>query len=731
MVASTKSEPMEDREIVAFLAGKIDQALNDDDGDLSASRQENLDYYLGEPHGDERTGYSQYRSREVLETVEWCLPALLRIFTAGDRVVSFSPGGLEDEAQAEQETEAVNEALMQNGEYFLTVYNWIKSALLEPVAYVKTWMEKTTEVKGEEYAGLTEAELAQLVADKEVEVLEQSEYPDVDPLTGQPIVLYSLKVRRTCTYPRLRVEPTPGEETLIDESHTRLCLDEAEFTCHRVRKTYSWLVSNGYDREALDDINPEAGREFGGEKANRLFTEDESWSDDDDGDDPSLRTFWVHECSVLLDVDGDGIAERRQIVLIGDKVFDNEEYDHQPLVPLCAIPMPHRHPGLAEADLVKDLQRLRSTLIRQLLDNIYRVNRPKQRVGVNALTDDGKTLQSLLDPLAEYIPCEDPNAIVAEVQSSFVGELLPVIQFFSESQQTRTGVAPQMSLDPNVLQQSTAGAFQGALEQASQRLELIARIFAETGFKWLALKVHRLLKEHSQRPIMLKRRGQWMEVNPADWRDRQNVTVHVGLGFNDKTKEVMLAQTILAAQQAVMASPMGGAGIVTPENVLNALEDLVTANGKKAAERYFSPPQPPQPPAPDPNMVLAQAQAQAMQLDAESKMLRAQVEQMKAQVEAQAAQVEQQGKQQELALKAREDELKLQGQMLEFEVKRAKAGAEIANIQADTALKEAQRIKALADAQSQQMDNEAVRTGVMGLLEGRHVAAESSALSAA
>jgi hypothetical protein len=707
------SEAMEESELVALLADRIDAAMNDSDGEISAARQKSLGYYLGEPYGNEREGHSQYRSREVLETVEWCLPALLRIFTAGDRVVVFDPVGRGDEPQAEQETDAVNHALLAGGDYFMSVYCWLKSALLEPVAYLKVWMDQERTVKGEEYAGLTAVELASLTQDPEVEITRQRVTETVDP-TGAPLELFDVKLKRSCVTPKLRVEPLPGEETLIDAGHTKLALDDCAFVCHRTRKTFSWLVNAGYDRALLEEISPNAGESFGGERANRLFTTDETWSETADASDASLRTFWVHECSVLVDFDGDGVAERRQIVMIGDRIFANEEYDYVPIVPLCAIPMPHRHPGLAEADLVKDLQLLKSTLIRQLLDNIYRVNKPKRRVGSAALTDDGRTIASLLDPLADFIPCEDPSAIMDDAQTSFIGELMPAIQFFTDSGQTRTGIAPNLSLDPAVLQKSTMGAFTGALEQASQRVELLARIFAESGFKWLAQKVHRLLKEHSQRPIMLQMRGQWVEVNPADWRERTNVSANVGLGFNDKTKEMLAAQALLQVQMQLMP-----AGIVKPENLLATAADLVQAAGKKGPERYFSAPQPPHPPAPDPALVLAQAQAQAMGLDAQAKMLRAQTEQAAAQLEAQV-------RQHELSVKAREDEVRLQIQQLEAQVKLAESQAKVANTQADTALKDAQRQKALADAREQQMDNEAVESGLIAVLESTHVAPQTS-----
>ena len=75
--------PMSDNQIVGFLGRKITQAMNDEDGDLSQVRQENFNYYIGKNYGNEREGYSQHVTREVLETIEWVLPSVLRVFGSG------------------------------------------------------------------------------------------------------------------------------------------------------------------------------------------------------------------------------------------------------------------------------------------------------------------------------------------------------------------------------------------------------------------------------------------------------------------------------------------------------------------------------------------------------------------------------------------------------------------------------------------------------------------------
>lgn len=698
-------EGMTESELVAFLGQQIHAAMNGDGSELSATRQKNLDYYLGEPLGNEREGYSSYRTREVLETVEWALPSLVRVFAGADNVALFRPVGPEDEQQAEQETDFVNDALNRQDDYFLQMFSWLKSALIDPVAYARAVIDERTEVVTESYSGLTPVELALLVDDPDVEITEQD---STVVETGDPVMpvveTFDVTVRRTIKHNDLRFEAIPGEEALVGSDCNSLNLDEASFVGHRTKKTYTWLVQAGYDRDLLDEVSPDGDMNYAGEWANRLYTADETWADNSDD---SMRTYWVNDCSVMVDFDGDGIAERRHIVMIGDKIHVNEPDDYQPWVCISSVPMPHRHVGLCLADIVRDLELLKTTLYRQLLDNAYRVNRARTLVGLGALTTDGKTMEALLNPLSEYIPVEDVNQVLTPPTTSFVNELLPVIQSLTDAQQTRTGIAPNLSLDPKVIQQSTMGAFSGALQQASQRIELIARIIAETGYKWLIKKSHRLLKTHSQRPIVMKRAGQWVESNPGDWRDRHNVEVNLGSTLNNKEVEFTLLQGLLAMQKEAL-----GLGLATPSTIYNTLDDLVTTTGRKSADRYFVRPDPNNPPQPpqDPALEVAKAQAQAMQMDAQSKIMRAQIEGQKAQLEAQKAQLEAERS----AFEAQQSAAKAQHEAM---LARMQAEADVINTSADTELKKAQTAKYLSEVRGNEIENDAAESGVTGFLE--------------
>ena len=101
-----KRSKMTTVELKALLASEEKAALGYMSSQLSAGRQKAMDYYMGEPFGNEMQGRSSVVSTEVADTVEWIMPSLLKIFAAGDEYVTFEPQGREDEEAAKQATEA-------------------------------------------------------------------------------------------------------------------------------------------------------------------------------------------------------------------------------------------------------------------------------------------------------------------------------------------------------------------------------------------------------------------------------------------------------------------------------------------------------------------------------------------------------------------------------------------------------------------------------------------------
>lgn len=735
---------MSEHEVVAFLGRKIVQAMNNEDDDISETRKENFNYYIGAEYGNERDGYSKFVTRETLETVEWVLPSVLRVFLSGDKIVAFEPQGPDDEESADQETDITNYYVMRanrDGEGgFLSLHHWFKDALMNPNGYLKVYMEEATYTDVGMVTGLTDIGVQMLVDDENVEILEQrtrrqvivdgqpqdvsavqmaQTMSPVGPMANQQVIeLYDLKIRTTEQVMQLRLDPVPPEECLIDNDCRSINIDTADFVCHRTQKPYTQLVREGYDKDMLDSIGQGENHDFNDEKVNRLFYSDEN-PDDQSEDDPSMRMFWVHDCTAWFDYSGNGEAEQRHVVLIGDRVFENEETNHQPMVAISSILMPHKHNGMSYVDIVKDLQILLSILTRQLLDNIYSINVRRKVFSEDALTDDGSTMEAILNTQAEWIPVRGPaqNAFAPEPTHSIINEIMPVIQHFDEKKTVRTGVTPETQVDPNALQEVREDVFANAMDRASQRVEMLVRIFAETGVRQLMLKVHQLLRSHWDVKRAIKIRGKWVDSDPQGWRQRTDMSINVGLGFNTKHQQLRVLSEMLAMQKEAMA-----AGLTNPDKIYNTLERWVNAGGVGNVHEFYIDPkspeyQPPQPP-PDPNMILAQAQAQALQQEQQRKnqLEPVQTQQKVAEMQQNARiknaelnnkQLDRQLKIRELAI--REKELERDGMLKAGELE-----AKIENINADTEVKRSQADKNMVEAahtaiEASETYNEAVK----------------------
>ena len=694
-------EPMDESQVVSIVRAKINQALNESGDEISETRMENYDYYVGREYGNERDGFSSVVTREAMEAVEWALPSIMRVFTSSNDVVSYEPVGPEDEQEARQQTQIANHYLTRENNSFLAMYNWFKDTLMYPNGYIKLFMDERITTSVEEFEGLDalqlQAAMTGLMMQGEVQVVEQeSTYEELtDPLgnvVGQK-ERFAIKVRITKKVMEPKLVNIPPDELLVAENTFSIDLDESDFICHRVNKTYSELVEMGYDRELLDEAGV-TNSQFDEEDENKNYSEDE---DDGTETDPSMRMYTVNECYLKIDEDGDGIAEHRKICLIGSTIFADEEINYQPFVALTTIPLPHQHPGLSMIDAVKDIQKIKSTLMRNMLDNIYKANVRRKYVGDAFISDEAGTLDVLLDTASEFIPARDPGALREEQVQPIVSEILPVIKTMDEMQGIRTGVTPQLSLDPNILRETTMGAYQSAISQASQRVEMIVRIFGETGVRQLFIKMHQLLRTSIDQDRAIRIRGEWIPFNPSTWRERNNVSVAVGLGHNSKSEELKMLTALLEIQKE--AIPFG---LASGANVYNTLDRMVELGGIGETQTFFTDPATIPPKQPEGPSMAEQLAMIDLQNRKEESIANLQMKSNEMQLKAQQT--------------ANESQLEMSAQMQKMQMEMAELQAKLAEMDANKKLKEAQTYKTLEEARGLDIENDGTETGVVDLL---------------
>lgn len=628
--------------LIKRIQAVVRSGINSDEGEVTDVRQDAYDAYMGEPYGNERDGYSKFVTREVLQAIEWALPALMRVFLGGVRAVEFRASGPDDVQQAKHETDAVNYWFFDgnpNKSGFIILYVFLKDLLMNPNAYMSVTAMQDIEHDNERLTGLVDDDLEALdAADTEYTIDDERDEPD--PVTGEPVRVYDITVHKEETVKRVEVDTLAGDKVIVHSRHHDLSLETCRAVIVRDEVTLSDVRELGYDLD-LDDVKPSDEDVWNDEETNRLFYSDEDEAHGDDSEDLEAdKIVTLHTCYMRVDWDGDGISELRRIVMAGCYIAENEPWDQHAVIAGSALPVPHRHVGMGYAELVMDLQQLMTTLMRQLLDNIYGQNIQRKIWNEAAMLSDGSTMDAILDGETENILVRgDPNtAYRAEEITPIVAEITGAIEAMRETPQLRTGVAPQLSLDPSVLEKSTMGAFVGALEQASQRLELLARLVAETVLKPAFLKIHATCREHFDKPQQIEVGGKWITIDPRTWKKRSSMAVNVGLGFNNKQMMLMLLEKLLMMQREALPG-----GLSDAKKIYATLEKFIEQANLGHAGTYFIDPNQPgwkaPPPAEDPALILAKAQAEALAAEARRKdaELRMKMEEFRENAEAAAA----------------------------------------------------------------------------------------------
>lgn len=567
------------------------ESLADSFGSVSEDRSKALDYYLGNPMGNEMEGRSKVISRDTWDAVEWIKPQLAEVFCSGDQVVKFVPQGPEDVQAAEQETEYIQHLITQKNDWFSVWYNWTHDALIQKNGYVIAYWDEEEDRTKEKYQGLSEEEIQILLQDEGVKLVSV----DGDIYTFERVKQYGC----------LRIENVPPERVLVSHNARGLDLQDRrlDFLEYWEFKTISQLRDDGFkvDDDLTDDTTSTQQWEESLRDDNNPFR-----NMDGEESSPAVRRLRCRNVWIRYDGDDDGRAELRRVVIVGKTILENEECDLVTLVAKCPTPLPHQHIGLSVADAVMDLQDIKTALLRGTLDNQYLANNGRFAIGDRVNLDDmlvsrpGGVVRVDGSITDQIMPLSHGNPAM---------ESVPLMEYVDRISQKRTGVNEQsQGLDSQALSDATAYHARQLASAAMLRIKFIARVFAETGMKSLFKVAHALTLKHARKQEIVNLRNQWVPVDPRQWVKRNDMTVT--LGDMDKATQMTFLESILQKQVMALQS---GTGLATPDRLFNTLKRQVRLNGYKDENEFFANPQlnPPPPAGPPPELLKEQAKAQA------------------------------------------------------------------------------------------------------------------------
>lgn len=616
------------------LIGAIDHAEehsygSDTDGDLAKERSRAIDYYLGKMAAAP-DGRSQVVDRTVHATIQWMMPSLSRIFANGDNVVELPPVGPEDEDSAKQEGEYLNYLLLQKNNWFETFNTGAKDALITKAGYLYAYKETKRQVEPEKYERQTQEGVALIMQDKP-EIVALNEYPDpdfdpstaqpeIDPATGAvfppvPPMLYDLEIRRTKEEVHYCVLALPPERCKVAESHNEVQLVGCPYFEYYDFCTISYLRQIGLD--VPDDISDSETQDTEEDASRDQYGE--TTRDMDSPADPAMRRVKTRWIWIAYDYDGDGIAELNHVIRVGTTILHREEVNEIPVGVLCPDPLPHRHVGLSLADSAIPNQDITTSILRQGLDNLYLANNAQKFGDPNKVNLD----DMLVSRPGGVIRTRNGAVFGADFGVLQVPNVFPnavdALEYFKQKNEDETGVSRYfMGTDASALNK-TMGGMQQLSSMSAQRVEQVARYFAN-GIQRLCAVLHGLVLKGGHKSDVVKLRGQWVTVDPSTWRSRKDFRICVGYSAGNKDAQLNRLMMIAGLQEKAMA---GGLPIVNPRNLHKTAIEITKAADFSNPDEFWQDPRdapPPSPPQPDPTVVFMEqtkAQTELQTTDAE------------------------------------------------------------------------------------------------------------------
>lgn len=597
---------MTDDQKIAQLELLERQAVGYFTGEIAGEQAMAMDYYLSKPFGNEEEGRSQVVSSDVWDVVEGLAPMVLKPFLASDDVVKFNPLGPDDEEAAQQESEYINWVVTQRNDSFTQLVAWCKTGLLQKNGVVKYWWEKTRQATIERYYGVPDDVFALMIQDDGVEVVEHTEMPGDDGLPLHDVVL-----RVSEEIGHAKYEAIPPEEFLIGRDARDPNPKNSTFVQHRRMVTLGALRDMGYD--VADDIEDGTTNDPMMSEQYIARREDEEQNTGlEHGADKSAREVLFKETFWCIDADGDGKPELRKLCCVGRTILADEETEEVPFVSWTPYPQPFKFYGRCPADETIEIQKVKSTLWREHLNNIYTINNNR------TYANESVTLDDLIDNQIGGVVRVKGNGNVAQAVAAaeitpIGGVIQPMIEYLDSAKENRTGFTRyNQGADSNSLNKTATG-IRLITESANLRVEIVARSFAN-GLAELMRGIHGLCRRHATKAETIRLRGKWVQIDPRGWKKRADMSISVGLGSSDQQMRLQGIQMLLNEQKQLIQLTQGA--VVKPQNLYASAAKLAEIIGFKDAQQFFASPEEQQQAQmpPEVQQVLQQAQQEIQQL---------------------------------------------------------------------------------------------------------------------
>ena len=590
-MAKNKLTPMTEPELLGIVNGYVKDGMEYQQSKLAGQMAKSMEYYYGDPLGNEILGRSSVVSKDVADAVDWIMPSLMRVFHGGKDVVEFIPSTKEDIPLSRQARDYINYVYKTENNGFMNTYSVIQDALLAKNGIMKHYMEEKIEVEFDSYTGLTGQQLEVLLLEEGVELVALSEIKA--ELEGEEDT-FDVEVSKQKTCKQLKVEAIPPEEFIIDTWSADI--EDASCAGHNRLVKRSDLVAMGFDAELVYGMSHHTATTISGGNSDAVTRARNSYDNaqfntgSGKPQDPSQEQVLVFEGILKVDFDGDGIAERRRVVVADSNLLVNEKFSEPLFTDFRSHIIAHKFYGMSMYDQLKDIQKIKTTLLRNLLDNMYTLNNGRYEV-----IDGQVNMDDLLNNrLGGVVRTKMAGAIKQLDTPPLPQQNFTMLEYLDKLKDNRTGISKTTKgQDSSILHSNQAGsAVADVMAAAEQKQELISRILAHS-FAKLFSNMYKILNLHQDQEKVFALRGEYHTTNPAQWKKNYKVTPVPGIGDGKTAEKTMAAQMMLNIVQSLANA--GAEGILYDWDTLyDLLLELTQNSGFDEPQRFWLNPRTPE-----------------------------------------------------------------------------------------------------------------------------------------
>ncbi len=553
-------EKVTDDELIELIDKGIMNSSGDwlDSADLSRERLKATYEYAGVPESHlTPQGVSTIVDTSTTEVIEAYTAIISDLFLSNHRLARFvpyddSPGSF---AAAKDASAIVNYCLFKKNNGWELLQQWIKASLLWKNSVCRWTYVQDKDHKFEEFERISQTKLDELLAADDIEIVGDLQFENVvdaiNPIDkDEPnveLMYINVRIKRTIDRSRVKLELVPPENFRISRDSTSI--EEASFvgiqtemTRSELRKHYPEETKDITEWDELGDNSYGGSLRYSEEVAARKeITGQEYISGSMVEADVALeanKTVTVTEAWVNVDRDGDGIAELKHIITVGDYIMYEEDVDNIPLASITPIDIPFEFYGLSMADFSRSSTLASTAILRGFVENTYLTNYSPKLADPNVV--DFSALQNMKPK--QIIPTNGSpvNAVQQMAPETISSGTVPLLEYLQVIKEQATGMskAAQGLNDTLYISGNSEQKLAAVQSAAQKRIQHIARRFAETGFKKLVSGIYETMRKNMKGKMTYNLEGVYGTVNIETLPSNMDVEILLDIGENSNANQI-------------------------------------------------------------------------------------------------------------------------------------------------------------------------------------------------